>query len=401
MKRILVVDDDAFVTSVYRSLFQREGFEAGVASDGASAMAKLRDESWDVVILDLQLPDTSGVEVLKFIRTESTARKVPVVVFSNAFMGTMVEAAWKAGANCVLTKTQCTPNQLVQTVRDILGLTPVASSKVRRVTLADLRPPKPAPAAKATAPAPPEGVQQELLRRFREEVPRTLTQMRDTVRAFLQVRDDAARKATLATLSHLTHTVVGSTAIAGYAHVSPMASALEALFHELHNEPKIINMSILRTIVHAVDALVALCEHLNGHTPSCTAPPLALAVDDDEVSAQSLCTVLEKVGVKAVAVNDPAAALSLFRQNRFELVLLDVDMPGMDGFTLCAQMRSLPGRADTPVIFVTALPNFRNVARDKLREEDEVIGKPFVPIELTVKVLTYLLRTLGCPDGSR
>jgi CheY-like chemotaxis protein len=156
-------------------------------------------------------------------------------------------------------------------------------------------------------------------------------------------------------------------------------------------------MSTLRTIVHGVDSLIAFCEAANGDATYTPLPPLALVVDDDNVAGLAVRSALEKVHVRSVVVNDPLVALGLCRYNRYELILLDVDMPGMDGVTLCTKIRSLPDHGADRVIFVTALTNFKAVARELVYDEDEVIAKPFAAIELAVKALTYLLAK---PDQS-
>ena len=402
MKRILIVDDDTFVTTVYCNKFRSEGFEVEIASTGTSAIQMIKKDAWDLVVLDLQLPDLNGVEVLKSVRAEFSAKQLPIIVFSNAFMGDLVEAAWKAGANQLLTKAQCTPNQLVNTVRYVLGAAPPPDLKANRVSLAEMK------AVKSTKkqtdsnsqPQPQrekEDPQAELRRRFRDDTPQSVAALREHLKAFLSGRAVQTRQDALQSLCRKVHAMIGSAGVAGYGRVAQMASALEALFQELHDQPRIINISTLRTIVHGVDSLIAFCESSNGNATYAPLPPLALVVDDDNVAGLAVRSALEKVNVRSVVVNDPSVALGLCQYNQYELILLDVDMPGMDGVTLCTKIRSLPDREAARVIFVTALTNFKAVARDLVREDDEVIAKPFAPIELAVKALTYLLAQ---PDHS-
>jgi CheY-like chemotaxis protein len=115
-------------------------------------------------------------------------------------------------------------------------------------------------------------------------------------------------------------------------------------------------------------------------------------VDDEEISRQAVCAALQKVQMRSVAVADPELALSLVEHNDFELALLDVNMPGMDGMTLCHRMRALPRGQVTQVIFVTAINDFEKIASSNLLEKNEIIGKPFPLIELAVKALTYILK---------
>ena len=83
------------------------------------------------------------------------------------------------------------------------------------------------------------------------------------------------------------------------------------------------------------------------------------------------------------------------QNNRYDLVFLDVEMPGMNGFELCKKLRAMPLHAKTPVIFVTALSGFESRAKSSLSGGDDFIGKPFSYIELAVKGLIYVLQGLG------
>ena len=68
-----------------------------------------------------------------------------------------------------------------------------------------------------------------------------------------------------------------------------------------------------------------------------------LVVDDDAISNRLVVFALKRANLNATSVNDPARALALLKEKRFELILLDVSMPGMDGVELCARLRRLPG----------------------------------------------------------
>ena len=64
----------------------------------------------------------------------------------------------------------------------------------------------------------------------------------------------------------------------------------------------------------------------------------------------------------------------------------------MDGFELCTKIRGLANNKTTPVIFVTSLTDFKSRARSSLSGGNDLIAKPFMFIELSVKALTYVLR---------
>jgi DNA-binding response OmpR family regulator len=91
-------------------------------------------------------------------------------------------------------------------------------------------------------------------------------------------------------------------------------------------------------------------------------------------------------------LDDPTVALQNLEQKSYDLIILDIEMPAMNGFELCSKLRALPTNAQTPVIFVTTLSDFESRAKSSLSGGNDLIAKPFVFIELTVKALMYVLK---------
>ena len=121
MKTILFVDDDANIIEVYRESLRGEGFEVLVAEDGLTAMKLLHSAKPDLVILDLTMPKFNGAEVLKFIRNTPVLRHIKVIIFSNYFTPEIAHETEKLGANASLLKVTCTPEQLINVVKTLLG----------------------------------------------------------------------------------------------------------------------------------------------------------------------------------------------------------------------------------------------------------------------------------------
>ena len=117
-----------------------------------------------------------------------------------------------------------------------------------------------------------------------------------------------------------------------------------------------------------------------------------LVVDDEAISRRAIVYALEKARLKSVNVEDPQQALALLTENEFDLVFLDVDMPNMTGYELCAKLRALPQHKKTPVVFVTSLNDFDNRTSSTMAGGTDFIAKPFLFIELTVKALIHVLR---------
>ena len=399
MKKMLIIEDDQIVGNIYRHKFQVEGFQVSLATDGEAGAAAVKEIQPDVVILDLMLPKLNGVEILKKMRAEPTTKSIPVIVLSNAYLGSLIQEAWKAGANHCMIKANCTPRQLVELVNKTLSAAPAMESPAPRPETASKSAHAPAsPATAASPPRPPDGLeddtafQTELRQAFMKSAPDQIAELRTLLQAFVKSEGDTARLPRLFTLYRKLHSLTSNSAVAGLTSVAKMASALEALLKELYEKPKNINASTMRTVAHTIDFLAILLEQSSAKDPDNFPPPNIMVVDDEAISRRAVIYALEKASLKCVSVEEPAAALTMLSENRFDLVFLDVDMPGMNGFELCAKLRTLRGHAKTPVVFVTGLTDFESRARSTLSGGNDLIAKPFLFMELAVKALTYVLK---------
>ncbi len=111
------------------------------------------------------------------------------------------------------------------------------------------------------------------------------------------------------------------------------------------------------------------------------AAPRVLVVDDNGVNRQIVCELLGRLGVPAESVADGASALSLLRDQprRCALVLMDVQMPGIDGFETTRRLRADPRLADLPVLAITAHAREEDRVRCLEAGMNDHIAKPFDP----------------------
>ncbi len=394
MKKIVIVEDDLIVANIYRNKFCVEGYQVEVAADGQSGLEVIRNTKPDAVLLDLMLPKLTGVELMKKLRAEPAFEKLPIIVFSNTYLTNMVQEAWKAGASKCLSKANCSPKQVLELVRNTLQNNGGAP--------ADGPPPAPT-AANIPAPAktPPDYIkaadkdsefQAELRKSFLDGLPGILTAVRAQLKALIKAESDVARLAHLHEMYRRIHGLTGNAAITGMYHIAQMADALEALLKELYEKPASINVSTLRTVASALDFLGLLLERGAVAEMPGSPPAKVLVVDDEAISRRAITHALEKARLKSVSVADPQAAYSLLAEHKFDLIFLDVDMPGMNGHELCAKVRALPQHKKTPVVFVTGLNDLESRASSLRSGGNDFIAKPFLFIELAVKALVYVLR---------
>lgn len=113
-----------------------------------------------------------------------------------------------------------------------------------------------------------------------------------------------------------------------------------------------------------------------------------LAVDDDNAILDMIESILNKDGHLVTKVCDP---LEINRENLnfYDLILLDIMMPGIDGFELCAEIRAL---VDCPILFLTAKTEEKNLVQGLALGADDYIFKPFGVMELRARVSAHLRR---------
>jgi CheY-like chemotaxis protein len=219
-----------------------------------------------------------------------------------------------------------------------------------------------------------------------------LTALRTLLQSCIKADTEAARLQYLLEMYRRVHGLTSTAGAAGFSRIGQMSDALEALIKELHQKPATINASSLRTVASAVDFLGVLF-HYGEEAEAHDAPQInILVVDDEAISRRAVTYALEKARLKAVSVESPEIAYDLICENSFDLIFLDVDMPGMNGYELCTKLRTLPAYKTTPVVFVTALNDFETRANSMMSGGNDFIAKPFLFIELAVKALVYVLR---------
>jgi DNA-binding response OmpR family regulator len=86
-KRILVIDDQASLLSLLRMLLEDEQYQVSVLQDGRNAVARIREDPPDLVILDLRLGSTSGTDILESLRAHEATAEIPVIVYTAAVLG--------------------------------------------------------------------------------------------------------------------------------------------------------------------------------------------------------------------------------------------------------------------------------------------------------------------------
>ncbi|TXH01770.1 MAG: response regulator [Candidatus Moraniibacteriota bacterium] len=119
-KRILLIDDEAYLREIYNIELTREGFEVLLASDGEEGLKVIRAEKLDAVLLDLQMPGKNGFDVLSELGKDSELKKIPVVILSNLDEEENFKKAGQFETHFYLVKALTTPPKVAKILREVI-----------------------------------------------------------------------------------------------------------------------------------------------------------------------------------------------------------------------------------------------------------------------------------------
>ena len=118
--RILLVEDDRFLRRAAEASLRQRGFAVTVAADGEEALAKVRAEIPDLILLDLLMPKLTGIEVLRALRAEKATKKIRVLILSNSSREQDLEAIKELGVTDYLVKANLSLQELGDRVAQLL-----------------------------------------------------------------------------------------------------------------------------------------------------------------------------------------------------------------------------------------------------------------------------------------
>jgi len=231
------------------------------------------------------------------------------------------------------------------------------------------------------------------VKNYWRDAPNLLSSMRGSFVELNRTRSERQRQEMLAHLAEQLSAFRKLTNVPELLPASQLAQGLQGLLTQLAGKPCDVTASALRT---TAGALVLLESLLRTGFPAdlVSNPPIRLlVVDDDAVSRVALAMALKKAFPLPDVAPAGESALVLAAKQTYDVMFLDVEMPGMNGFELCAKLRGTPLNHSTPVIFVTRHSDFESREKSTQSGAQDLIGKPFLPFEITVKALTFVFRS--------
>ena len=118
-KKIVIVEDEPAAADLFEEMLRINHYEVIKTHNGGNALTVIQTEMPDAVLLDIMMPDISGIDVLRFMRREPGLEQIPVVIVSAKALPSDIRAGMEAGATAYLTKPVGL-DELRQTVQEVL-----------------------------------------------------------------------------------------------------------------------------------------------------------------------------------------------------------------------------------------------------------------------------------------
>lgn len=118
--KILLIDDDKSLVTIFETALKKGGYQVVAANDGNTGLDKAKTEKPDLILLDQVLPDLSGNEVLKTLKSSSVTSSIPVSMLSNFGQNELIKDALNQGAIDYILKYQVEPQDIVNKVKELV-----------------------------------------------------------------------------------------------------------------------------------------------------------------------------------------------------------------------------------------------------------------------------------------
>lgn len=119
-RKVLVVEDDDFLLEMYSTKLELEGFKVYNATNGVQGLKVAQREEPDLILLDLNLPEMSGFEVLEQLKNTENTKDISVVVLTNYSQKDHIDRCLDLGADDYLIKAHFVPSEVISKIKKLL-----------------------------------------------------------------------------------------------------------------------------------------------------------------------------------------------------------------------------------------------------------------------------------------
>ena len=171
-----------------------------------------------------------------------------------------------------------------------------------------------------------------------------------------------------------------------------LAVACVALIEDSRSRPSAFEPGVTRTLLQAAEVIGALLDPRVFGKAAEVPIARALVIDDDPELLDTVANALKCAEIRTTPCLTPTQGIEMLEKEGFNLVLLDVGLPDLNGIDVCSRIREMPTHRTTPVVFMTGDATDDTRAQSSLNGGNDFMSKPFNLHELTVKAATWVAR---------
>lgn len=119
-KKILLVEDEDFIRELYTRQLTKAGFTVKSAANGQTGLEMLKNETFDLLLLDIMLPGINGLQLLREFKTQNPNSQMITILLTNLGQESVIKEGFELGAQAYLIKASYTPDQVVNEVKNAL-----------------------------------------------------------------------------------------------------------------------------------------------------------------------------------------------------------------------------------------------------------------------------------------
>lgn len=374
LPQILIVEDNRTSQTIASGMLEMLGCKSEVVANGRIAIQAFKRKSWDLILMDCNMPEMDGYQataVIRGIETDS-GHRIPIVAMTANTQPIDIEKCLSAGMDDHLPKPLTLLNltsRLQRWLTDFEIVVPAAMVKVAN--------------DESPMPQGDDPIDQAVLVRLREALGGTIGQ---AVRPFLEdmpsYLDELAAAVVVEeheTLRRVAHAIKGAAWNFGALELAALAKNIETLAESDQVDTAGHLMPRLRAEYAVVGK--ALQQELEREVEVVAPVPLVgeahvLIVDDDRSTRTALCAALQRSGFVVTEAADGSEVEAEVQRLCPDVILMDALMPVMDGFTACARLQESPEWCQIPVLMITALEDSTSIERAFAAGASDYITKP-------------------------
>ncbi len=413
---VLLAEDNEVNQIVATGMLESLGCQVHIVSNGQQAVEALQQQSYDLVLMDCQMPVMDGFAAAQVLRDNEQAepqRHTPIVALTAHAMAQDREQCLAAGMDDYLSKPYTQEGLHAVLSR---WLSPQPPAEV--VAAAQDAPGSPDTELSASAPS----MHLDVLSALRAlpngdlRVQRILRSYLKTSQLLVTQLQEAAARNDGETIRQSAHSLKSSSANVGALSLSKLCGQLEAiapdaatsyieqLLRQIDDEYPIVHRTLTDMLYPEADLSPSLlsADHQAPGTSLAIESPHAtiLLVDDEQTNLEVLQAILAPAGYKLITALSGPDALDRLAHEPPDLILLDLLMPGLNGFDVCRQIKAEAKWRPIPVIVLTGLGEAESYVQALDCGVDDFMTKPVNDAVLLARVKSYL-RKKRAEEGLR